>query len=220
MFPKIIAFSYLISISSFAFSQRLITGKIKDANSRNPVENASVTVFKGTEFATTNSHGYFQLTVGEEDSLLITHRDYKTGLMSIPEADIFTILIVPHNTYPIYSDGSGALYKYLQLNLKYPTKALVRKIEGVVLLQLILNPNGEITDCRILREIGGKCGETASSVFKNIPGKWTQSQETKSLIFPLVYIQRAKPKTFYMPDIKLPVGKIMEAIQIYSHDDF
>lgn len=218
MILRFIAFLSLISICSFAFSQRLITGKIMDVNTKKPIENVDVTVFKGTEFATTNTHGYFQLTVLDEDSLLITHRDYKTGLLPIPEPDVFNILLMPHDTYPLYSDGSGNLYTYLQSSLKYPRSASAKKIEGVVVLELILSATGEITDCRCLHEIGGKCGETAVSVFKSIPGKWTQSQESKSLIFPVVYILGVNLKTFKMPDIELPVGKMMEAIQVYSYE--
>lgn len=220
MLFKILTFSWVISTSTVVFSQRLITGRCLDLNSKKPIEKVDVTIFKGTEVTSTNVHGYFQLTVENEDSLLITHRDYKTGLITIPGTDVFTILVEPHDNYPMYLNGTGNLNQYLQLNIKYPPYAISREIEGVVFLELILDANGQISDCRCIHEIGGKCGQSAIAVFKSIPGEWSKTAETKSLIFPLVYTLGFKPKSFEMPDIDFPPGKIMETIWVFSSTNF
>lgn len=217
MFLKILTFSCLISTSSFTFSQKLITGKILDLKSRRPVEKVDITIFKGTEVTTSNAHGFFQLTVQKEDSLLITHRDYKTGLIAIPEANVFSILMEPHDNYPIYINGSGSLYDYLQQNLKYPQGALTKELEGIILIELIIDSNGQIADCRCLHDIGGKCGKSAIAVFHAIPGEWSKSEESNSFIFPVVYSLGIQPKSFEIPNIELPFSKLMDAVHILSY---
>jgi hypothetical protein len=61
--------NFCISLSGFG--QKIITGKVLNVISKLPVENVAVSVFKGTATTTTNSQGYFQLTITEEDSLVL-----------------------------------------------------------------------------------------------------------------------------------------------------
>jgi len=68
---------------------------------------------------------------------------------------------------------------YIYRNVQYPAEAKAAGIEGRVVVQFIIERNGELTDVRIARDIGYGCGEEAVRVVnlmnsmdeKWIPGK-------------------------------------------------
>jgi protein TonB len=66
--------------------------------------------------------------------------------------------------YPEYN-----LSNYLSTNLHYPNRAREKGIEGRVLLKFIVTETGAITDCRIIKRIGGGCDEEALRVVKQMP---------------------------------------------------
>ena len=122
-------FLYITSLIFYnAHAQRIITGRILDIYSKEPVENAVVTIFKSTETTTSNAKGYFQVELHDGDSLLITHHDYKPGFVNIPEQDVFIVYVEPYEDYPNYLDGIAKLYKYLQESLVYPSSARMKRM--------------------------------------------------------------------------------------------
>ncbi|NNE26015.1 MAG: energy transducer TonB [Saprospiraceae bacterium] len=68
------------------------------------------------------------------------------------------------------------MLEYLYTHLKYPEKAKTKQIEGTVVLQFVVETNGHLGDIKIVREIGGGCGEAAKAVFEQMNSeglKWT-----------------------------------------------
>ena len=53
--------------------------------------------------------------------------------------------------------------------LKYPTKALKERTEGMVVIQFIIDKSGAIRDAIIMKEIGNGCGDAALSVVNKMP---------------------------------------------------
>jgi len=72
---------------------------------------------------------------------------------------------------PEFPGGELALLKHFGSNIKYPEAARLADIEGVVVLEFIVEKDGSITDIEILRDIGGGCGEEALRIAKEMP-KW------------------------------------------------
>ena len=72
---------------------------------------------------------------------------------------------------PPYSLG-----EYLGKNIVYPDSARERNIEGRVIVQFTVDEIGNITDCKVLRGIGGGCDEEALRVIKNMP-RWKPGKE-------------------------------------------
>ena len=47
---------------------------------------------------------------------------------------------------------------------EYPPLARQKKIEGTVILQLLVNENGQVVDVKVLRKAGGSTGLTESAI--------------------------------------------------------
>lgn len=76
--------------------------------------------------------------------------------------------------------AKAKMLEYIYSNLKYPIIAMENNIEGQVVLQFVVEADGSITDIRILRDIGGSCGEAAEYVIKGMNKmgqKWTPGKQ-------------------------------------------
>ena len=215
MFLKGDAFFLLAFLMSFGVSaQRIITGKVLDLNTKEPVDKLVVTVYKGTSFAITNHRGFFQLTINEGDSLLISHQDYELGLIAIPETDVFSLFVKRNEYYPAYLDGEWKLFSFLEQNIKYPRAARAKKIEGIVYVELGIDSTGNIDFCKALNSIGSDFVKEVIPVFLNIPGEWSASHSTTSFIFPIIFRVGYGETTIEVQDIDFPVGKKMRQINV------
>lgn len=212
IFRRFFILLMLLFVLPNLYAQRLVTGKVSDLRTKTVVDQVDVSVYKGTGFTKTNKYGYFQLTVQDDDSLVISHPDYRLGIIPIPEADVFSIFIEKVNDHPVYLDGDVILYKYLQENLKYPRAARNKSVEGIQVIQLRVDATGNIVACEALNDIGGKCAEETLEVFGKIPGKWSEHNEEKQFIFPIIFSLGEAKKNIEVPDISLGDGKIMEPI--------
>ena len=88
---------------------------------------------------------------------------------TMPEND--TAIVVISDVMPEFPGGDEALFAYLSQNINYPTEAKDAKIEGRVFVTFVVEKDGRITGERILRDIGGGCGEEVLRVIRTMP-KW------------------------------------------------
>lgn len=70
---------------------------------------------------------------------------------------------------PEFQGGMKGWAKYLENNLKYPLMARENNITGRVIMSFVVEKNGQLTDIKVLRGIGGGCDEEAVRVFKKSP---------------------------------------------------
>ena len=77
---------------------------------------------------------------------------------------------------PEFPGGIEALMKYLQQNIKYPQLARENNITGRVYVTFVVEKDGSVTGVRVLRDIGGGCGQEAIRVVKSMP-KWTPGKQ-------------------------------------------
>ena len=80
------------------------------------------------------------------------------------------IFLVVENE-PEFPGGEDSLYAYIARNIKYPEAAKKEKIEGRVFVTFVIEKDGQVSSAKILRDIGGGCGEEAIRVVKSMP-KW------------------------------------------------
>jgi protein TonB len=95
----------------------------------------------------------------------------------IVEAEIFTVV----ESMPEFPGGTGELYKYLGKSIKYPPLAKESGIQGRVFVNFVVEPNGSISNVKILRGIGGGCDEEAMRVVKSMPSWKPGKQRGKAV---------------------------------------
>ena len=69
------------------------------------------------------------------------------------------------------------LLAFIYGHLQYPAIARAKGIEGSVIVQFVLEKNGQIKDTRIIQDIGGQCGAEVLRVLRllNDEEKWKPS---------------------------------------------
>lgn len=67
--------------------------------------------------------------------------------------------------------GQAGMYKFISKHLRYPAVAQSRGLEGNVIVSFVINAAGEITNIKILQDIGGGTAEEAIRVIASMP-KW------------------------------------------------
>ncbi|MDY6371496.1 MAG: energy transducer TonB [Bacteroidales bacterium] len=90
----------------------------------------------------------------------------------VAEETIFTVV----ENDPEFPGGMDALYKYLAQNIKYPQLARDNNITGRVYVTFVVEKDGSIANPKVLRDIGGGCGQEAIRVVKSMP-KWTPGKQ-------------------------------------------
>lgn len=90
----------------------------------------------------------------------------------VVEEEIFTIV----EDMPSFPGGEAKLFEYLGKNIKYPQIAKEAGISGIVYVNFVVGTDGNISDVKVLRGIGGGCDEEAIRVVKNMP-QWTPGKQ-------------------------------------------
>lgn len=70
---------------------------------------------------------------------------------------------------PQFPDGEVALMRYLQSEIKYPPTAAANNIMGRVIVQFVVEENGEIGEVKVLRSIDEELDAEAVRVVKSLP---------------------------------------------------
>ncbi len=68
------------------------------------------------------------------------------------------------------------LFTFLKKNLKYPAIARENGIEGLVVVQFIVEKDGRISDMKVVRPVGGGCSKEALRVVEKMP-KWIPGEQ-------------------------------------------
>ena len=72
--------------------------------------------------------------------------------------------VVPIAEY--YEGGKDAMYKFISENINYPVNAKRNRIQGEVILTVDLTADGKATNMKVVKNVGGGCGEEALRVAK------------------------------------------------------
>ena len=96
---------------------------------------------------------------------------------------------------PEFPGGYEAMKEFIQENIRYPQLALENGIEGRVYVIFVVEEDGSITDPRVLRDIGGGCGQEAVRIVKMMP-KWKPGTQLGTP----VRVQYPLPVNFVLPE--------------------
>ena len=70
---------------------------------------------------------------------------------------------------PQFPGGQEALMYFLQNNVKYPENAAKNNIQGRVMVQFVVNENGEVSDVTVARSVNDELDAEAIRVAKMLP---------------------------------------------------
>lgn len=88
------------------------------------------------------------------------------------EQEIFKVV----EKMPSFPGGDEMLMEYISKNLKYPQKAMDAGIQGRVFVSFVVEPDGSISNVKVLRGIGSGCDEEAVRIIKSMP-KWEPGKQ-------------------------------------------
>lgn len=86
------------------------------------------------------------------------------------------------------SGGRKAFKQYLEKNLRYPSEALRKKVEGRVTIQFMVQENGELSDFKIIKGIGSGCDEEVIRLIQQGP-KWTPAKKNNDSLKDIVKVR-------------------------------
>lgn len=90
----------------------------------------------------------------------------------IVEDPVYTIV----EEMPQYPGGEEAMNNFIQSILEYPQKALDIGIDGMVVIGVVIDKNGKVTDAEIKRDIGLGCGDEGLRIVSLFPD-WTPGKQ-------------------------------------------
>ena len=76
---------------------------------------------------------------------------------------------------PSFPGGENAMKSFLKSNVKYPATALENGVQGRVLVQMIIEKDGSISDVKVIRSVDPSLDREALRVVKAMP-KWTPAK--------------------------------------------
>lgn len=77
---------------------------------------------------------------------------------------------------PVFPGGQAAMLKFIYQNQRYTDIALKEKIEGTVIVEFIVEKDGSLSNIKVLKDIGGGCGNEAVRIVKLMP-KWEPARQ-------------------------------------------
>ena len=88
------------------------------------------------------------------------------------EGEVFTIV----EEMPEFPGGMGKLAEYLAQNINYPQTAQKAGVQGKVFVNFVVEPDGSVSNVKVIRSLGGGCDEEAVRVVKAMP-QWRPGKQ-------------------------------------------
>ena len=105
-------------------------------------------------------------------TLSAQNTDSKNNVRESVSDSIFVVV----EQKPEFPGGEEALYQFLASNLNYPNTAKEQNIKGRVIVSFVVEKDGRITNAKVIRDIGGGCGDEALRVVNKMP-RWKPGKQ-------------------------------------------
>ena len=155
-----------------------------------PITGATVSIQGTGRYTTTDEIGLFSIDADFNHYIIIRADGMENLSMTVSpflmnQKDAYPIVMRPKSgdkiyssveTMPEYPGGMKYFKKYIDKNLKYPELAKKNKIEGVVVMQFVVEKNGDITSPRVVRKLEASLDSVAMNLIKGMP-QWTPASD-------------------------------------------
>ena len=105
---------------------------------------------------------------------------------------------------PQFPGGEAAMMRYLSQNIKYPPSAAKNNIEGRVILQFVVEKDGQIGEVKIVRSVDPELDAEAVRVIKTMPNFIPGRQDGKPVAvwytIPISFKLQGKPEQTQQPE--------------------
>ncbi len=109
--------------------------------------------------------------------------DSSMNKLNQQEPDILTFA----EEMPEFPGGQEAMMAFLRKNIQYPPMARENGIEGRVVLQFVVNKDGNISDIEIVKKLGWGLEEEAIRIVKIMPGWKPAKQNGKPVMLRMIW---------------------------------
>lgn len=225
MFKKYrILFFPLCFIASIACGQWTVTGKVVDDETQKAVADALVEVVNTDIKTKTNFGGYFQVSVDSSlhNHLLISSTGYESIEVRVLTEKFKVALRKPVSRKNILTIADSiSLITDLHRNIRYPSSARARRLQGRVYVAFQVAPTGEITNVRVLKDEDEIFGKTLIETFKKIR-PLSLSQQTRDFILAVQFKyqgESAKQLPALGTDVELPEGRLLEEMVLVGYHE-
>lgn len=191
----------LNAICHVATAQKLMTGRLVDAETKKGIADGTVMIVGTDVKATSNALGFFQLEVNGKTKLQISCEGYMTltvdfsgeGNLSVqipralPEQTLIQRQVQTPNAFPMQSTpaqgglpkeptfpgGYEALHKYIRRHMDQS----FRPPRGTVMVQMLIDTSGAVVpeSVTIIKSLCKPCDRAAVKVMKKSP-KWNPAE--------------------------------------------
>lgn len=110
------------------------------------------------------------------------------------QANTDTSVATTIDVYPRYPGGDEARLFYLRRHVNYPKEAVDKGIHGTIVVVFVIEPDGSVSNVKILQGIGGGCDEEAARVTREMP-RWSPGKRSGKPVRVMVKM----PIVFGMP---------------------
>lgn len=73
-------------------------------------------------------------------------------------------------------EGYKNFYRYISRNLRYPTMAYEQRVQGIVVVEFVVEKDGSLTNMTTVKGPGSGCGREAIRVLRRAP-KWRPARQ-------------------------------------------
>ena len=96
---------------------------------------------------------------------------------------------------PLIDGGWNGFARYVAQELKYPADARRLDIQGPVEIELVVEANGNVSNVRAVRDLGGGCGQEAARVVRTLCWKpaWKDGVHVRSVLHVEILFHLADP---------------------------
>ena len=108
----------------------------------------------------------------EGDEATETYIIEPEAVEEVVEEEIFTVV----EKEPEFPGGEDALYEYIGKNIVYPRQAREAGIEGVVVVEFVVEPSGKLSNVVAKRKVAPSLDEEAVRVVKTLPA-WSPGKQ-------------------------------------------
>ena|ERR1039457_1842945 len=103
---------------------------------------------------------------------------------------------------PFYQGGNKAMTKFIYEELKYPPQAEKKNIEGIVVVKISIDMNGNVFNVEVKKGIGFGCDEEAMRIVKLLKFNAVKLRNVKATFHKNINI------VFKLKDKKMKVGEV------------